>query len=275
MWLDEANHRTTGHGPHITTSASKFHIASSIEKSANGTNETLRYNVDASRNLGFYSILDLASGHEVAMWSQSLSYDNEGLVGDAGYAQKNNQHTSGYDASSNGYAKWYSYPLYVHSVERSIRDNYTIVAAIKTGKDEKTLGSLVFPTGLEAFSSLRAVEKDNRQFEASELSTTQTGTATYLANDTESTSFSFGTMQQYLTFKGLQVDRVDSMLIPPFRLDSAELFDRFVEAVNGTVIDDRATLVGRPISHTNTFSSLSGGSDFVLSHGRERGSRWV
>lgn len=275
MWLDAANHRTTGHGPHITTSASKFHIASSIEKSPNGTNETLHYNVDASRNLGFYSIIDLANGREVATWSQSLSYDNEGIVGDAGYAQKNNQYTSGYDASSSGYSKWYSYPLYTHSVERSIRDSYTIVAAIKTGKDEKTLGSLAFPTGLESFSSLQAIQKDKRRFEASELSTTQTGKATYLANDTESTSFSFGTMQQYLTFKGLEVDHVDPMLSPQFRLDSAELFDRFVEAVNGTVIDDRATLVGRPISHANTLPSLSDGSDFVLAHGRERGARWV
>lgn len=272
MWINVDDHKTTGHGPYITTSASNFRVSSSIEKFANGTNETLRYNVDASRNLGLYSIIDLAHGRrEVATWTQSLSFENTGVYGDHGYAQENSQYTSGYDASSSGYARWYSYPLYANSIERSIRDNYTIVATIEAGKKERTLGRQVFPTGLESFSTIEAISNDFRQLEASEFATTQVGTATYLANDTESTSFSFGTMQRYLTFKGLQVDHVDRTSDSLSLLGSVELFERSVKAVNGTVMDDRATLVGVPIGHSHGSAQAFGTNEFALGGGPERG----
>lgn len=275
MWFDIGNHSTTGRGPYTSASASKFHISSSIEKFANSTNETLHYNVEASRSLSLYSIIDLAHGREVAAWSQSLSFKNNGMCGEHGFAQENNQHTSGYDASSNGYVKWYNYPIYAKSVERSVRDNYTIQATIEAGKKERTLGSPVFPTGLESFSTLEAISNSYRRLEASELSTIQVGTATYLANDTESTSFSFGTTHQHLTFKGLQVDHVDHTLSSSSILGSTELFERFVNAVNGTVTDDRATLVGIPIDRTHGLSQPFDGNGFVLSRGLERDDLWV
>lgn len=144
MWYDAENHTTTGDGPHVVTTASIFHVSSSITKTANRKNETPRYNVDARRRLELYSTLNLSQGKELATWSQRLTFSNSGSFRDRAYVQENNQHTRGYDASSGGYAKLYHYPLYAYSVEGSIKDNITIIATANCGKNVKTIGRPVF-----------------------------------------------------------------------------------------------------------------------------------
>lgn len=272
IWLDEEGHVTTGDGPYLSTPAPKFQVSSSIGTSTNGTNETLLYQVNAMRNLTVISTIHLSSGNATAYWRQSLSYSNAGNFTDGGNVEVNSQQTTGSDMSSSGYSKHFSYPFYAFSAYATLGDNISLIATVNRGKDVQTLGQPVFPTGLESFSAADDVHNIYPEFQGASLSTTQNGSATYLANETSSTSFSFGTTEQDMTFAGIRVStEVNAHYFPPIS-ESHELFHRHVEAVNSTVTEDEETLIDVTIEHTH--GRPAGGTGFALTNVPGRGGAW-
>jgi hypothetical protein len=244
LWLDEKGHITTGNAPVVHAPAPLFSIEATVTKTSNGTNDTLQYQVTAERQLSFRSKLHLSDGKKEVSWRQSLSFSNAGNFSDDGNVQYTTQQTNGFDVSSNGYAKTYSYPLYAYSVFATFKDNISINADVQRGKTVKTLGSLVFPTGLESFPRAILNHDQYPQFQGALLSTTQNGTATYLANQTTSTSYGFGSTEQDFTFSGLEVDAGS---YDPAVAATSELFHRYVKAVNNSVLVDNEVLLERSV----------------------------
>ncbi|KAK5134244.1 hypothetical protein LTR08_006787 [Meristemomyces frigidus] len=271
IWLDQAGHVTTGDGPHSVTPAPTFQVSSTLETSANGTNETLLYDVKAQRSLSFRSTLNLSRGNETASWQQTLSYSNAGNFSDGGNVEINTQQTTGNDISSSGYTKHFSYPLDVLSIYETVADNISYVATISYGKDVQTLGQPVFPTGLESFAEAENIHAHYSGFQGASLSTTFNGNATYLANETSSTSFSYGTSEQDMVFSGISVGNAQSTQDFPPISTSQELFHRHVTATNGTVTDDEETLVDEAVGHVH--GSTGSGRGFALSDVPGRGRR--
>lgn len=265
IWLDADGHITTGDGPHVATPTPELDVSSSVIAKTNGTNETLLYQVSAHRTLSFQSTINLSSRIENVWWKQDLSFTNIGNYSDRANIEVNTQMTQGYDASSSGYSKQYSYPLYAYSAVTTLGDNYTIFAIVNRGKDVRTLGQPVFPTGLESFSAAKAIHPHYARFEGAWLSTTQNGTATYLANETAKTSFSFGMTEQSLTFSGIE-DAAGGAT-------SEELFRRYVKAVNDTVVEDNEILVDTPIGHQFVAQPGDGGG-FGIMKPPGRGGNW-
>lgn len=186
-----------------------------------------------------------------ADWQQTLYFTNYGNLTDAGNVQINRQSTTGLDISSSGYSKSFNYPLLAYSAYSTFLDNYTIQATVERGKNTQIIGQSVFPTGLESFSPAQGLPFAYSNFQGAALSTAQNGSATYIANQTSSTSFSFGTTTQDMAFSGLEIGSlVDAKGIPSIA-GTIELFHRYVEAVNGTVVEDDETLVDNEIHHTH------------------------
>ncbi|KAK5163748.1 uncharacterized protein LTR77_010421 [Saxophila tyrrhenica] len=273
VWLDKEGHITTGSGPTRHTPAPVFDVSSSIRRGANGTNGTLLYHVNAHRSLSFHSEIALSHGREAAFWQQDLSFSNFGNFSDGANVDINNQNTHGVDISSSGYMKTYDYPLYAFSVFAIYADNISITANVNRGKEVKTLGQPVFPTGLESLSPTE-YKTPHPRFEGAWLSTTQNGSATYLANETSSKSFSFGTTAQDFTFTGLRVsERKNSHDFPPIT-GSKELFHRYVKAVNGTVIEDDQALLGDSFGRPYLTAQPGAGHNFLLTNIPGRGGNW-
>lgn len=243
IWLDKAGHVTTGDGPNSVTPDPAFQVASQVIQSANGTNETLLFQVHAQRSISFRSTIQLSQGKQSASWAQQLAFSNVANFTDEGNIQTNTQHTDGHDVSSSGYAKRYSYPLYAYSTAAMVADNVTYTAVVNRGKDVQTLGQPVFPTGLESFSSVEAVHPAYRSFQGASLSTTQNGSAYYTSNQTAMTSYTYGTTTQDMTFSGVKAQANPSPYGFPRITQSEELFHRHAMAVNGTVVEDEETLV--------------------------------
>ena len=273
IWLDVNGHITTGDGPHRYAPAPRFRISSTIGTIPDGTNKTLLYEVSAQRSLSFDSTINLSHGKEVASWRQHLTFSNTGNFSDGANVEINEQHTYGYEMSSNGYARQLSYPLYAYSAVGSQEDNLTIVATVEHGKDVKILGEPVFPTGLESFSAAEAVEPRYSGFQGAWLSTTQRGNATYLANETAQTSFSFGTTDQDMSLYGVRVDFSHVSHKFPALTGSDELFHRYVKAINGTVVEDEELLIGKPIGHRYGHEDY-GSKGLLLSNVPGRGGNW-
>lgn len=270
LWLGEDGHVTTGAGPHILDPTPKFQVSSTIIKTRNGANDTLLYEVRAERRLSIISIINTSRGDEVASWHQHLIFSNSGNFSNRGHVEINKQHTLGYEASSSGYARQFAYPLFVYSDYETYKDNFSISARVENGKDVKILGQPVFPTGLEL---LPAIEARYPTYQGSWLSTTQSGEATFLANETSQTSFSYGTTEQDFSIHGVRVDLLHHFqTFPPIDVGD-EIFQRHVEAVNGTVIEDDELLNGKDISRKRLRSQLEPAA-FCLSNVPGRGSPW-
>ncbi|OQO02997.1 hypothetical protein B0A48_11281 [Cryoendolithus antarcticus] len=263
VWLDKPGHITTGTLPSKVQPAPSFQVSSSVGTVGNGTNSTLTYSVQAQRSLLFQSTINASRGRKIASWRQSLTFSNTGVYTDGANTQVNTQQTTGYDVSSSGYAKHFSYPLYAFSSYTTQADNFTIQATIDRGKDVQTLGQGVFPSGLESFSASNAVHSIIPTFQGASLSTTQNGNATYIANTTSSTSSSFGITEQDMTFFGITADSGAGPYGFPAISGSRELFERHVLAVNGTVVADTETLVGSPVGHQH--GGPGSGRGFALS----------
>lgn len=245
IWLDEEGHRTTGTAPRVQDPSPELSISSTVLKKANGTNETLLYEVRAERDLSIFNLFHTSHGVRLASWHQRLSYSNTGNFSNGGNLEINTQNTRGYDVSSSGYAKQFTYPLYAYSDYYENRgNNITIVGTVNRGKDVKILGQPVFPTGLEPNAGISVAESGDPTYQGIWLSTTQSGDATYLSNQTEQTSYSFGTTEQELTLRGIAVDFApDTHGFPPISF-SEELFQRHLSAVNNTVTEDEENLAG-------------------------------
>ncbi|KAK5116617.1 hypothetical protein LTR62_007291 [Meristemomyces frigidus] len=265
VWLDVPGSITTGHGPYAVTPSPNLQVSSTIGTGANGTNETLYYSVSAERSLSVESTLYLSQGAETATWRQSRSFTNTGNFTDQGNVELNIQQTTGYDVSSSGYARAISYPLYALSTYATIADNISYVANVNRGKDVKTIGQPVFPTGLESFVAAEGVHFIYPSFEGASLSTTQNGTASYFENTTTLASFSFGSTEQDMTFSGISIDGRPSQYGFPSISATQELFKRQAAAVNGSVTLDHETLVNEPIEHTHGWGPGGSGQGLLLS----------
>nr|OQO26626.1 hypothetical protein B0A51_06688 [Rachicladosporium sp. CCFEE 5018] len=263
VWLDKPGHVTTGTLPSMVQPAPSFQVSSAVGTVGNGTNSTLSYSVKAQRSLSFQSMINTSRGRKTASWRQSLAFSNTGVYTDGANTQVNTQQTTGYDVSSSGYAKHFSYPLYAYSSYTTQVDNFTIQATINRGKNVQTLGQGVFPSGLESFSASTAVHSIIPAFQGASLSTTQNGNAIYIANTTSSTSSSFGTREQDMTFSGVTTGSGADPYGFPAISGSRELFKRHVLAVNGTVVADTETLVGSPVGHQH--GGQGSGRGFALS----------
>ncbi|KAF2718251.1 hypothetical protein K431DRAFT_231229 [Polychaeton citri CBS 116435] len=282
VWLDGEGHVTTGHGPHATLPDPHFQTNSLLGKSVNGSNETLDYYVGAQRSLSIESTVKTSEGQQLAFWRQDLSYSNTGNFTDGGYVTVNTQQTSGSAESSSGYARKFAYPLYAFQSYTEDADNFTISAVVNRGKHIQTVGQPVFPTGLESFGAVQQVRHDRGRWQGASLDTTQNGSATYTANTTSSTAYSFGQTEQDMTFKGISVrrgnsDGATSQGFPPVT-GSQELFSRHVLAVNGSIEFDQETLANSPVNPGHSYGPHPNGAGFTLSgvngHGRRaHGSR--
>ncbi|KAL1304575.1 hypothetical protein AAFC00_003547 [Neodothiora populina] len=250
VWLDAEDHVTTGQAPIRTMPPPSFHMSSVVGQGPNGTNETLAYHVTAQREFALASTIRTSQGDTHATWHQSLSFSNDGNLTDAGNVQTNSQNTLGYDVSSSGYARNIEYPLWAYTAYGYIEDNFTITADLNRGKTVKTVGQSVFPTGLESFVPVRGYTSRVLSFQGASLTTTQNGSATYLANETSSTSFSFGHTEQDMVFSGIRVDASEDNGFPHIEA-STELYHRYVAASNSTVVEDEENLVGSSVKHTH------------------------
>lgn len=273
IWLGDEGHITTGIGPSTRLPPPTFDVSSTINMTPNGTNETLLYQVKADRRLRITALIDASHGKKVASWHQALTFSNLGNFSRGGDLEINEQNTEGYDISSSGFARRYSYPLYAYSTYEAYKHNISIKATVDRGKDVKTLGQPVFPTGLEQYSACEAVEARFPGFQGSWLSTTQSGHATYLANETAQTSYSYGTTEQEMTFRGMSVDVAhDSQIFPPISATD-ELFRRHVKAVNGNVIEDEELLIENSVGHKHR-TTVEEPWSFAISGIPGRGDSW-
>jgi len=244
IWLDSDNHITTGTVPIRDTPSPHFSITSSVGKGSNDTNETLNYQVTAQRQLSLSSTIWTSQGEKSATWMQSLAFSNTGNMTDAGNVQVNQQTTSGVDISSCGYVKRFSYPLWAETGYNTLGDSNTITADIRRGQNVEIAGRAVFPTGIEPLSL-------NESFQGATLSTTQSGKATYIANDTSSTAVSFGTTSQDMVLSGLRTTNFTIRSGFPTIQDRTEIFHRRALAVNGTILEDEETYRGTIIPHAH------------------------
>ncbi|KAK5127571.1 hypothetical protein LTR85_006911 [Meristemomyces frigidus] len=270
VWLDDSGHITTGEGPYRVTPAPTFQVSSAVGTTSNGTNDTLLYEVNAQRTLSFSSTINLSTGNQTASWQQTLSFTNAGNFTDGGNVEINDQKTRGYEVSSSGYARQLTYPLYAYSVYETLGDNISYIATVRQGKEVQTLGQSVFPTGLESFAAAEDIHQLYPGFQGALLSTSLNGSATYLANETSETSFSFGTTMQDMVFSGISVDvDKDPQAFPPIT-GTYELFHRLVAATNATVTEDEETVVDQAVGHVHGGSG--NGRDYALSKVPGRGS---
>jgi len=271
IWLDVEGHVTTGTGPVKNVPAPSFTISEYVG-TENGANQTLVYQVNAHRQLSFASTIHTSKGYQKASWEQTRTFSNFGNYTDQGNIEVNEQSTTGYDVSSSGYARSINYPLYALSVYTTNGDNFTISATVNRGKDVETAGRPVFPTGLESFSAAQGLQSEYARFEGASLSTTQNGTASYIANTTSGLAYSFGSTEQDMVFSGFETGSSKNAYGFPSIGASTELFHRYVAAVNSTVVEDEETLVFTSIPHHHVnLGSLHGyavpGINGLLGHG--------
>ena len=229
LWLDEEGSVTTGAAPTVDAPAPVVALTSAVGTGTNGTNETLNYSVDVSRKFSVSATITTSDGTVSPSWSQDLSYSNTNELTDFGFTQFTQQSTKGDDlAPLSPYARRISYPLTVNSTFVQDATSLSINGEIDRGGDIFVTGVPVFPTGLQSF--------DSSQYQGSQLSTTQKGTASYLRSPAQNASA--GDTSQDLTFSGVQVTFGEGF---PTIGESEELYSRSVEAVNGTVTRDTET----------------------------------
>ncbi|KAL9049592.1 MAG: hypothetical protein Q9162_007133, partial [Coniocarpon cinnabarinum] len=241
LWLDPEGSVTTGAMPTVESPAPSVQLSSQVGKSSNGTNNTLSYSVDVSRDFSVNSTITTANGTSSPSWTQSLTYSNKNELTNTGVTQYATQDTSGTDlAPLRPYARRINYPITVNSTFTQTDTDLSITGVINRGEDIFVAGDPVFPTGLESFN---VSDVDSQQFQGTQLSTSQNGSAYYLRSP--ALNVSSGTTSQDLTLTGVRVDGFDGF--PNVQSDE-ELYARSVTAVNGTVTQDSETLEGQGIN---------------------------
>ncbi|KAF7185411.1 Peptide-N4-(N-acetyl-beta-glucosaminyl)asparagine amidase A [Pseudocercospora fuligena] len=268
IWLDEADHITSGSNIQINTPVPTLQVSSHVSQVSNGTNETLIYHVSARRELSISSTVKFSSGVKDTYWTQSLSYSNSNNYTGQGNISTTIQDTSGRDLSSNGYARTFDYPVSVLTVTGDLRGNLTIYGVVNRAKDVQICGQPAFPTGLEPFMAANSTGKHSGSSQGASLSTRQNGTAYYTSNSTQKTSYTFGTTEQSMSFSGTHVTFDTAQRSFPKITQANELFERYILAVNGTIIEDQETLIGKSIAHDHTWSEDGRGASLSGMPGR-------
>lgn len=257
IWLDPTGSITTGSTLSRSVPAPTISISSSIQKTSNGTNETLTYDTSVSRQLAISSHVTTSNSSKEVIWYQKLNYTNRGMLTQYGLVQFINQETIGVDVASTGYARRVDYPIYLNTTYMPIgATGFALTGEVNRGQNIAIAGQPVFPTGLQSFEEIQGVQ--GPRFQGSNLETTQNGTAYYQSSG--NSSYSFGSTQQDMMFSGLRVDTVTSTGGTSFPQvqGSTELYQRHVVAVNGTVVDNNESLEGRTFESYSALASPAG-----------------
>jgi Peptide N-acetyl-beta-D-glucosaminyl asparaginase amidase A len=242
LWLDVPGWVTKGSTPTAVNPKPHFELSSSVELNLAKANESLTYTVNVTRELSVSSIVITSEGLFAASWDQSLAYSNAGRFTAKGNIQLTKQNTKGLDASSGGYSRAYSYPVWVNTSYsfESTSGNFTIDANISRGLNLETWGTPVFPTGLHYSAFPPSAKSHISYLTGSALHTTQNGSAHYEAAPALRLALGHGTTEQDFTFTGLHASA-------PSTKAGYELYHRHVLAINGTVVKDNETIVGEAI----------------------------
>ncbi|KAI1822729.1 peptide N-acetyl-beta-D-glucosaminyl asparaginase amidase A-domain-containing protein [Xylaria intraflava] len=230
LWLDDAESVTTGvtlHNfgappPPIIT------LSQSLTKDANGTNQTLEYNLSVSREVAPISAyVKTQRTTSFRTWSQSLAYSNVGGVSNYGNNNLNTFLIHGVDKGT-GYTNTYAYPLFANSTSATPPDgSLALWAQVNQSLQVDIRGSGALPTGLEEFLTTGAA----RGAVGSSLRTSQNGTADYYRPGSNNYTEGVGETRQIFSFGALGRDgRV------------AGLYSRDVSAYNDSVTADRVTI---------------------------------
>ena len=283
LFLDKTNAVTTGSAPQIMESAPKISISSSITTVDNGVNDTLTYSTLVTRDISITSTITTSAGSRVVSWLQHLTYSNDGKLSSGGADQSTVQSTQGSDISSSGYRNTYSYPITVNSSFFISPAGATSINAVLTrGLDFGVFGPSVFPSGIQTFNVTSPSSYDTGsyrypsttklsadiipRFSGASISTTQTGEAGYLSGSNG--TYSFGNTEQDFSFKGAEGGSLDA---------TYELYHRHVKAVNGSVVQDEQTLIGKTYTVPSGRQSrhgdrmVAGGSNVKAALGRGPG----
>ncbi|KAK1836333.1 peptide N-acetyl-beta-D-glucosaminyl asparaginase amidase A-domain-containing protein [Podospora conica] len=225
-----------------------------------GANETLVYSTAVRRTVVVEGEVD---GRAVR-WEQRLEFRNDGVVSAFGFHQVNNVVTEGRDVTTEGGVVAYRYPLFANSTyEVGPLGNLSIWAHVVQGKEYEVSGvGSVFPDGLEAFGG-------GDKYAGSVLKTVKEGEAGFYQSGDGKNASGWGTAKQVFRFGGLSRE---GMMADG---DVLVLYEREVEAANGTVLHDSRKTVGG--ADRKTSAPASGGeadlavNQFVVVQGHEGG----
>jgi hypothetical protein len=262
LWLDDTSSITTGTPPVSLLPPPAIRLSQSLTTNTiTGANETLSYKTAVTRTLAISSLVKTQHSAQVVKWTQSLSYTNIGLITSGGQIQANTLLTTGRDQSTGvtSYKSLYSYPLYVNSsyiVDPSGSGNFSLGATLSQGLNLEISGLLVFPTGLEPFTSLPKTSSVVPGLTGSYLNTELNGTASYFASPSTGTGYSFGSTEQEFYLGGVKAVSGNAG-------GGFGLYSRHIKAVNATVVQDDESLAGDDVGSFQTSNFWSGGDDGV------------
>ena len=232
IFLSKDGSVTTGSSISTSMPLPQISTSSSVSVDATGANDTLTYTTNVQRYLSISSTVTTSSGTRSMSWTQDLSYDNYNLLTHQGVSQYTVQTTTGIDhALPIPYQNNYCYPLTVNSSFQATPNFTSITGAISHGLDYAILGASVIPSGIQPSNNHN---KSSAIFNGTKISTTQNGSASYLATQSSNTSYSFGTTTQTFDFSGLEASTGQEI----------DLYHRQVRAVNATVVDDEVEKFG-------------------------------
>ena len=251
LFLGKEGFITTGTTPSINAPTPEIEISCSIVTNATGANETLHYTTSVSRSISISSSLKTSRGMRTASWRQSLTYSSKNSLTSQGLSQITVQSTNGNDTSSSGYTNLYAYPLIVNSSFATFPGNgFGIKATISRGLTYNVFGVSNHRFDIQSFpmttASVFAANNEPETIESlhmmsqcnsGRLSTTQAGSAEYLA--TKHSSYSFGNMTQDFLFEGADLNAPKNATI--------EFYKRHVVAVNSSITENQETLVSELI----------------------------
>lgn len=214
LYLPDDNEKLSFHvdasrAPEISAPVPSFTMTRNLKQNHKGGNESLAYSMTAERTITVKS--------SEFLWSQNLSFSNDGLFNQQGFSQRNSQYTSGAAFSGqleeDGTADKMSfeYPLIVNQTYGNLDGGLTIDAWMQRGLN-------INSTGLPGVSTYTLTSGPLH------LRTAQWGQASYQSTEDNSNSTSSGETND--TFES---DAGGSM------------YRRSVRAVNGSVVADMET----------------------------------
>ncbi len=231
-------------------------LSSRVGQNGKGENETLSFEVHASRELMISSIIHTSSGYRYATWSQTLKYENQGRFSDRGSVQVTRQRTYGREISACGSSRDFSYPLFLNtSFAEETSGNFTIDATISRGLELRSYSDHARSRELWLPSLQSTKTGETPRLNGITLSTTQNGTAHYLAVPSISKSFGFGSTEQVFEIHGLDTSPRNSS---ESGRDPKEVYHRHVSATNGTVIQDSERVLGDTVTSFKLTGAVGG-----------------
>lgn len=282
VWLDANNKPLTGTGP-VLDSVASIQLTSATKQDTIGVS-SLAYSVQVSRSIYVKSTLDTADGRETAIWSQNLTFSNNGTLSNMGDDQVVRQFTAGKQATLAGYSKSFEYPLRAHwSYQTAVDDSVSIDASMQRGKQMQQLGDLAFPNSWKTFDYTRlpTALSPRRAFLGSKMNNSQNGTAHRLSKPLQRNSHSSSNTEQHMTFSGVgsaheRIVVQDSTRVPDVagqvwsaRPLCQELYKRSIVAANESVVYDSESYGGQ-VHGQSTFSAARGQEVNGAGHGGAR-----